>query len=150
MRDQYPLPQLLLKALRATGELLRGRIALGRIKPNDVLERNRRVAVRLSGSAPRTSSANVARSTAEAAFFINRMAARVPWRADCLVQALAGQNWLAREGIISEIVVGTAKRPDGTFESHAWLRQQGRIVLGGDISTYQPLLDPDGGFQFPD
>lgn len=150
MRDDYVLPQFLLKALRAARELAWGRVALGRIKPRDVLERNHRIAAELSRDAHLADPATIARSTADVAFFINRMAARVPWRADCLVQALAGQRWLAHDGVVSEIVVGTAKRADGSFESHAWLRQQGQIVLGGDIGTYQPLLDPDGALPPPE
>jgi len=141
MRRDYPLPLLLTKALRAALALARGRLELRTVTPADIIARNRSIAAALAG---RTVPAGSARAADEVAFFINRMAARVPWRSDCLVQALAGQRWLADAGIVSEIVVGTAKRADGSFESHAWLRQDGRIVLGGDISTYQPLLDPGG------
>jgi hypothetical protein len=142
MRRDYPLPHFLLKALRATVTLAKARLELRRITPQDILKRNREITAQVSRRARSPGPAAIGRSLDEAGFFINRMAARVPWRSDCLVQALAGQRWLARAGIASEIVVGTAKRADGTFEAHAWLSQDGRIVLGGDISTYQPLLDP--------
>lgn len=140
MRRDYPLPLLLTKALRAALALARARVELRTVTPADIIARNRSIA---AGLASRPASATSGPVADEVAFFINRMAARVPWRSDCLVQALAGQRWLAGAGIVSEIVVGTAKRADGSFESHAWLRQGGRIVLGGDVSSYQPLLDPD-------
>jgi len=143
MRQEYSLPHLLLKALRATVALARARLELRRITPQDILARNRAIAAQVARRMPLSAPASIDRAADEAAFFINRMAARVPWRSDCLVQALAGQHWLAQRGIVSEIVVGTAKRAGGSFESHAWLRQDGRVVLGGDISTYQPLLDPE-------
>ncbi|MET4131835.1 hypothetical protein ABIE62_000951 [Porphyrobacter sp. MBR-155] len=105
-----------------------------------MMERNRKVAIL---RATENSPAEIVRRCDEAAFFISRMAARVPWRSDCLVQALAGQRWLARLSIPSEIVVGTAKLANGQFDAHAWLRHGDRVVLGGDISRFQPLLKPD-------
>lgn len=141
MRNGHPLRWLLPNALRAAKELAAARLTLQRIRPRDVLERNRRAAQAAARAAQSPDPPETARQCDEVAFFINRMAARVPWRADCLVQALAGQNWLMRRGIASEIVVGTAKRETGAFESHAWLRCGGRVLLGGDISTYLPMLD---------
>lgn len=137
------MPQLLSKALRAGLALAAARIALPRIKPVDVLSRNRSIAYLTARTSQAIGAEDIARHCDEAAFFIGRMALRVPWRSDCLVQALAGQQWLADAGIASEIVVGTALQPDGTFLSHAWLRQRERIVLGGNISGYRPLLEPE-------
>ena len=64
------------------------------------------------------------------------MAMRVPWRADCLVQALAAHRWLAREEIPSAVALGAARDEDGGFLAHAWLRVGERIVTGGDVSRY--------------
>jgi hypothetical protein len=140
MRSAYSLPRFLVLALRGLIDLGTARIGLARIRPHGVMERNRKVAIlRASENSP----AEIAHRCDEAAFFISRMAARVPWRSDCLVQALAGQRWLTRLGIPSEIVVGAAKAANGQFDAHAWLRHGDRIVLGGDISRYQPLLEPD-------
>lgn len=143
MRETYSAGQLLLKASRATLGLAAARLTLRTIKPDQVLHRNIAIGEQVARLARTPDEAETLRLCDEAAFFINRMAARVPWRSDCLVQALAGQQWLAREGVASEIVVGTAKQADGTFLSHAWLRHDSRIVLGGDISLYNPLLVPD-------
>jgi hypothetical protein len=140
MRSAYSLPRFLVLALRGLIDLGTARIGLARIRPHGVMERNRKVAIL---RATENSPAEIVRRCDEAAFFISRMAARVPWRSDCLVQALAGQRWLARLGIPSEIVVGTAKLANGQFDAHAWLRHGDRVVLGGDISRFQPLLKPD-------
>lgn len=143
MRETYSAGQLLLKAIRAGLGLAAARLALRTITPDKVLRRNIAIRQQVAQLSRTPDDADVLRLCDEAGLFINRMAARVPWRSDCLVQALAGQQWLASEGIASEIVVGTAKQADGTFLSHAWLRVDSRIVLGGDISLYSPLLAPD-------
>ena len=72
------------------------------------------------------------------AYVLPRMAARVPWRSDCLVQALAARRWLARAGVASDVCVGVRKDEQG-FQAHAWLRVGERIVTGGDISSYAEL-----------
>lgn len=73
------------------------------------------------------------------AYVIPRVAARLPWRADCLVQALAAERWLAREGVVTTLKLGVSedKRPD--FEAHAWLCAGDRIVTGGDVSHHVPF-----------
>lgn len=72
-------------------------------------------------------------------FIIPRIAARLPWRADCLVQALAAQRWLARRGISSAIQIGVPRHQPAKFEAHAWLSAGGRIVTGGNIDDYERL-----------
>lgn len=73
------------------------------------------------------------------AYVIPRVAARVPWRADCLVQAMAAKKWLASRGIESLIHFGVPKEKPSAFEAHAWLTVGTTIVTGGDISGYVPL-----------
>jgi hypothetical protein len=63
---------------------------------------------------------------------------RMPWRTNCLVQACAAQRWLTREGIATDLVVGVRKGQ--AFEAHAWLRHDARTVLGGDVSSYVPII----------
>ena len=139
MPTRPPFPQLFVLALIAAVDLAAARLALRTIKPADVIARNRRVAASVHSPLP---ADRVASASAQAGFIINRVAARMPWRSDCLVQALAGQRWLARAGIASEIVVGATKDEAGVVAAHAWLRTGGQVVLGGDISSYQTLLDP--------
>ena len=71
------------------------------------------------------------------AFAVPCIGARVPWRSDCLIQALAAQRWLARAGIAAPIDIGV--RNAGAFEAHAWLVVGGKIVTGGDISGFTPF-----------
>ena len=143
MRAIYPWPIVLVKALRAALDLAHARLLLRTITPDGVLQRNAAMARQARQAGRPADPASSTLSCDEAAFFIGRMAVRVPWRSDCLVQALAGQQWLARAGVTSEIVVGTARQDDGGFLSHAWLRHGSRIVLGGDISRYTPMLETD-------
>lgn len=70
------------------------------------------------------------------AFAIPRVAARLPWRADCMVQALAARRWLDRAGIATTISVGVAKDMPASFEAHAWLTVGETVVTGGDVSRY--------------
>ena len=78
------------------------------------------------------------------AFAVPIVAARVPWRADCLVQALAAQHWLWRKGIPTTLHVGVHKEIPAEFEAHAWLMQGGTIITGGDIKRFTPLSDSGG------
>jgi len=72
------------------------------------------------------------------AYAVPIMGLRVPWRSDCVVQALAARRWLARGKIASSICIGVRKDEHG-FQAHAWLRVGDRIVTGGDISSYSEL-----------
>lgn len=72
------------------------------------------------------------------AYIIPIMGLRVPWRSDCLVQALAARRWLARGRVKSDLCIGVRKGDEG-FGAHAWLKVGERIVTGGDISTYAEL-----------
>lgn len=76
------------------------------------------------------------------AFAIPRVAARLPWRADCLVQALAAQRWLHHHGVASTLTLGVLRAKPADFEAHAWLAAGDRIVTGGDVSGYVPLERP--------
>ncbi|MFW5634109.1 MAG: lasso peptide biosynthesis B2 protein [Erythrobacter sp.] len=142
MRETIPIAKLLFLAARAGFELARARVLLSRIRPGDIMQRNARVAAREAALARTPDDAATNRLCGEMAFAITRMALRVPWRSDCLVQALAGQNWLARQAVASEIVVGTARGREGTFEAHAWLSRGSTVLLGGNVDRFNPLLGP--------
>ncbi|OWV39197.1 lasso peptide biosynthesis B2 protein [Mameliella alba] len=60
----------------------------------------------------------------------------VPWRSDCLVQALAARAWLAAHGIESRLVIGVPHQRGDSFEAHAWLLSHGVTVTGGNITRY--------------
>lgn len=56
---------------------------------------------------------------------------RVPWRADCVVQALAAKFWLEAAGREAEFRLGVRRTEAGSLEAHAWLEVGGRAVSGG-------------------
>lgn len=120
--------------------LLWARFMLQRTTPRDVLRLNHTA----SDLAASVDPGAVAAGCGDVVFIIPRLAPRVPWRSDCLVQAMAGQRMLARRGIAGEIAVGTTKNAAGEFEAHAWLNAGGQTILGGDVSRFEPLLRSDG------
>lgn len=61
---------------------------------------------------------------------IERAARRIPG-ATCLIQALTGWLMLSRRSIPSTVRIGVA-RPDAKLSAHAWLEQDGRVVLGSE------------------
>lgn len=143
MRNQVRFPKLILLASVASLELARARILLSFIGPREVLRTNERAAQSKARSLDEAGDERDLRLCREMVFAITATARRVPWRSDCLVQALAGQNWLRRSGIASEIVVGTAQSDPGGFEAHAWLARDGEVLLGGEIARFQTLLQSD-------
>lgn len=68
---------------------------------------------------------------------------RVPWRADCLVQALAARLWLDRSGTAATLRLG-ARRVDGAILAHAWLELDGIPVSGGAPSAALAMFDIPG------
>lgn len=59
----------------------------------------------------------------------------------CLSQALAGQILFAMHGQKTTLHVGVCNKPDTGFEAHAWLCQDGEVILGHlpDIYHYLEL-----------
>ncbi len=75
---------------------------------------------------------------------LQRVAAHMPWRTTCLVQAIAGAIMLRRRGIETIIRFGV-NRADGGLSAHAWLLVGDTIVLGGEIAPeFSPLADLGG------
>ena len=74
---------------------------------------------------------------------IGRAARFVP-RASCLTQALALQSVLSGCGEVCSLVLGVDKsaKPGAkiNFEAHAWIEWQGRVIIGGNIERWKPLL----------
>lgn len=131
-------PKLWADIVRSTCELAIANQKLRRSRPSDLRL--------LAGAQHRTEPAALStKQTAileRIAYIIPAMGSRVPWKSDCLVQALAAHRWLARAGIVSDVCIG-ARNDQSGFEAHAWLRVGERIVTGGDISSYSEFLrDP--------
>lgn len=122
-------------ALRGLLELTRARMIFARLEASQIPVRNA-AARQLS---PRAGPANRER-LARIGYVLPRISARLPWRSDCLVQAIAAQNWLAGYGLAGEIQIGVERPADGPFGAHAWLVHDGWVVTGGDIARYDRLL----------
>jgi Transglutaminase-like superfamily len=122
--------------LRGLIELVRARVAFDRLEPRAILARNQQVAAIARTDPGSVSPALVARI----GYVIPRISARLPWRSDCVIQAMAAQRWLATYGLASEIQIGV-ERPEGApFGAHAWLMHNGAVVTGGDIARYDLLV----------
>jgi Transglutaminase-like superfamily len=79
--------------------------------------------------------------TAQVVWAIELAARYIP-QATCLTQALAAQAMLGQEGVPAALRLGVAKDRDGKFETHAWLEQEDRCILGHCRETsYTPLND---------
>ena len=67
----------------------------------------------------------------------------VPWRSDCLIQAMAANRWLRRYTVEPQFYLGVKKDGGNTLAAHAWLTVGDRVITGGNISGFQPILQPD-------
>lgn len=76
------------------------------------------------------------------AWAVSAAARHLPGRPGCLAQALTAQTLLASQGITSEIRFGVAAVGERGLDAHAWLEQEGRILIGGaDAPTrFRPLV----------
>lgn len=122
--------------LRGLIELVRARIAFERLEARAILARNQAVAAAAGSGRVSADPALAARI----GYVIPRLSARLPWRSDCVIQAMAAQNWLAAHGLASEIQIGVERPEGGPFGAHAWLVHDGMVVTGGDIARYDLLV----------
>lgn len=71
------------------------------------------------------------------------LAARyVPWRSDCLIQVMAADRWMRRNGLCTHFHLGVAKDAHGALRAHAWLCYGDFTVTGGKYDEYFPLIEP--------
>lgn len=125
--------------VRATAELAIARRRLATLTPAELLA----LAYDHSAAKERRDRTTISSQTRRVGLAIGRMSSRVPWRATCLVQALAAKKWLARHGIESSLFVGVRKDATQALEAHAWLVCNGEVVTGGDVGGFRELLSPD-------
>ena len=76
------------------------------------------------------------------AWAIGAAAARVPWRADCLLRVMAAERWLRRHGMRPDFFLGVAKPSSGGLAAHAWLDCNDVRVTGGETAGYVTLVAP--------
>lgn len=127
-------PRLALLVARATFELGLARIVFARITVPQILARN---AATMAAHAPPQPGDTL---PAWIRYIMPRISCRMPFRADCLVQALAAQRWLASRHIASAIVIGAERPEHGPFAAHAWLTCASVNVTGGETTRYTELV----------
>lgn len=68
-------------------------------------------------------------------------ATRVPWRADCLIRAMAAARWLRRQGAGWKLSIGVRREADCRLGAHAWLTAADLVVTGDlpDLDTFRPI-----------
>ena len=137
-RDLIRWPHLL---LRGIWELARARFGLSTIGPRDIEQLNRAVHAGAAGFRP---AADKSDAIARVGFIITFVARYLPWRSDCLPQALAARRWLLGKGIATEIRIGVERPEDGDFGAHAWLVHGETVVTGGEIGKFAVLLGETG------
>lgn len=125
-------------AARALAELAWARLRHLRLPVASIHQLNRRSAT--GGRAPEAALAGDSSVIDTVAHVIPRVAYRLPWRSDCLPQAMAAQHWLDCRGIATSIVIGVDSQGNGEFASHAWLQYGDRIVTGGDVANFHVML----------
>lgn len=115
-------------------ELLRARKRLNHVTPKQIITQNEAIAKALGSKA--NGSIKLPERIGR---LLPRIARIVPFRADCLVQAMAGQAWLSRAGHPSDIAIGVDKPVGKAYDFHAWLNYDGNTVLGGRSHEYTRL-----------
>ncbi len=77
-------------------------------------------------------SATVAPDAGDAGWAVRAVAKRVPWKATCLVQAMAVQRMLKRRGISGMMVFGVFSDSDkiDSLSAHAWVACGDQILVG--------------------
>jgi hypothetical protein len=121
---------------RAVVELAIARLRLGTAETRELLSRMRHDPPPVSTSDQKFDSI-----VDRVSFAIPRVGARVPWRADCLVQALAAQHWLRRRRVLTTLFIGVRKSTTADLEAHAWLMAGDRIITGGQAGPYHPIFE---------
>ena len=123
----------------AVVELLRARIRLAVVPTERLLGQ-----LRSAGSAPQpVSKTSAGDERLEAiAWAIAAAGRRVPWRADCLVQAIAADRWLKRIGLVPEFSLGVMKTEDGVLRAHALIRCNNVTVTGNGLDGFSVLIEP--------
>lgn len=127
----------------ALARLAIARVRLVSVGPEAIHTMNR-VAL-ACGRLPESAAEGDSRWVAIAARLFPGLARLVPWRSDCLVQAMAAQRWLMARGVATRIVIGVDRPTNADFAAHAWLSYGEKTVTGGEIERFTVLLGDESG-----
>ncbi|NEQ84588.1 MAG: lasso peptide biosynthesis B2 protein [Moorea sp. SIO2I5] len=78
---------------------------------------------------------------------VNISSRYMPGGVKCLARALTTQVLMSRCGYSPQLRIGVAKGEGGKLEAHAWVENQGQVVIGylRDLSRFTPLPSFKGG-----
>jgi hypothetical protein len=130
----------------AVAELARARLHFERRPIQQIIER---LGKARNGPAGAQANPIAGRDLERVRWAIAAAAQRVPWRSDCLLQVMAADRLLRREGGDGEFHLGVAKAHDGSLRAHAWLTCGGMVVAGGSGDGFMALLKPLTGADRP-
>ncbi len=89
-----------------------------------------------------TSSHQIDQPSIEQLVWAVKVASQYVPKATCLTQALATQIVLGRHGYSTQLCIGAARTQERRLEAHAWVENQGKVVVGGgETSRYTLLRD---------
>ncbi|MGJ5675501.1 MAG: lasso peptide biosynthesis B2 protein [Nostochopsis sp.] len=77
---------------------------------------------------------------------VNLSSRYMPGNVKCLARALTTQVLMTQHGYSPELRIGVAKKEGGKLEAHAWVENQGQVVMGylRDLSNFTPLPPLEG------
>lgn len=116
--------------MRAIRLLFVARCTLALVPLSKILERK----CILAGTTKEGEAARIAWALATASRF-------VPWRSDCLIQAIAAMTWAERFGLSAQMHLGVRKSGQSAIEAHAWVTSGDTVLSGAlpDLSSFQEL-----------
>lgn len=116
-------------AVRALGELALARLRLALVPA-------RRLPLQQAAVSAPLLSPDQQVLVKQVTYVVPRIARRLPFKSDCLVQALAAHRWLTGAGVPVTIHLGGRKDAAGTFEAHAWSTTGDHVITGWDIDRF--------------
>ena len=144
MPRRWPLSKLASLPRRELADLLRAQVALAAAQARILVQPRGRLVAHGNAIEAREAAEPLTRRRADALLLAIRRAAGFGlFRPKCLVQSLALQSLLHREGISRSLVRIGVRRDDRGFAAHAWVELDG-APLGEHrelLETLRPLAD---------
>ncbi len=106
----------------------------------------RRVIAKISQPSPQAQGVNQT-NLSKIVGAVNLSSRYMPGGVKCLARALTTQVLMSRYGYSPQLRIGVAKGEGGKLEAHAWVENQGQVVIGylRDLSRFTPLPSFKGG-----
>lgn len=115
--------------------LLAADLALRTLPFTTILDYSRRQQV-----SQRPDSVHVLLPATRVAWLVEKAGQYCPAGTSCLKEALVLSRLLARDGVSTQLRIGVGRQAEA-FAAHAWLEQDGRVILGDrGIDAYARLI----------